>query len=350
MMILAYKSKQFRSNRLTSWINSLKGLSRLFAVLVAAMPVWVAAEEPQSRQPSERTETLSSPSESHMVDLQSMPLLQQRKCTADQGDEGGDGDDSRVSDPPRPQFTKQQAERFSCLASVREIHDGWIRNKNLLIDVRRPERFSKYAIAGSLNVPAFAIKSKGFWSDKSLVLVNDGRSLSQLEGLCHRLKSKGFKQVSVMEGGLYAWHKAGFPIAGDALEISRMNRMSPSEWMSASREREWRFIDLDRSLPTLAKLLPSSEIIDYQTDKRAFLTAINQANRSFPKGVLTGFLVVGENGDGYDAIEPLLSLSEAKNVFYLSGGTSEFASFLSRLASQMSRLAKGFKETHRCSG
>jgi len=239
---------------------------------------------------------------------------------------------------------------FSCLSSIQGIHDVWSRHRVLLIDVRRVDEFQKYQIPGSLNLTPFSIKSKHFLKDKRIVLVNEGRYLSQLEDLCTRLKSVGFQDVSVMAGGLRAWHQAGFPVIGDRLALSELNQISPAELVSSLRERDWRFIDLDKSLHSLANLLTTSGAIEYQASKTDFISAVNKASRKFGDTALTGFLVINSHGENYREIERILQLTEAKNIFYLAGGISELKRYLNTHSSLISRLAKGFKEPHRCSG
>lgn len=174
MTILNFKLKRFRSNRLALRITFLKDLSCLLALFIVAVSSWVAAEESQNRiepgtnrQPNKHAEILSPASERHMVDLESMQLPQHRECTTGGGGEGGSGDKLKKSASPNLQFTGQQADLFGCLIAVQEVHEGWIANRNLLIDVRRSERFSMYRIAGSLNLPAFSIKSKSRHSTRS---------------------------------------------------------------------------------------------------------------------------------------------------------------------------------------
>jgi rhodanese-related sulfurtransferase len=244
----------------------------------------------------------------------------------------------------------RQIATFSCLENSTEVYGQWSRDKVLLIDVRKSSEYERYRIPGSLNLAPFSIKSKAFLKDKNIVLVNEGQSLTQLEKLCNQLESQGFKSVGVMAGGLYAWYQSRYPITGDNLAISKLKQITPAELLAALDERDWRFIDLDNSLPVLADLLLSSEAIDYQSNKNAFISSVNKAVREFNGNYLSGFIVVSEKGDNYKAIERLFRLTDAGSVFYLSGGITELKRYLSTHSTQVSRLARGFKEPHRCGG
>ncbi|MGD8913998.1 MAG: rhodanese-like domain-containing protein [Candidatus Thiodiazotropha sp.] len=240
--------------------------------------------------------------------------------------------------------------KFNCLVSAIGIYEQWSKDEVLLVDVRRSSEYERYRIPGSLNLAPFVIKSKAFLKDKKIVLVNEGRSLTQLDKLCNQLKSQGLQSVGVMAGGLYSWFQSGYPITGDNLAISKLNQITPAELISALGERDWRFIDIDNSLPALADLLHASEVIEYQTNTTTFISSINKAVRGFEGDHMSGFIVVSEKGDNYKAIERLFRVTDAGNVFYLSGGIAGLKRYLSTHTRQTSRLARGFKEPHRCGG
>jgi rhodanese-related sulfurtransferase len=239
---------------------------------------------------------------------------------------------------------------FSCLVSAEEVYEQWTKDKVLLIDVRRSSKYGEYWIPSSLNLAPFAIKAKNFLEDENIVLVNEGRSLTQLEKLCNQLKSQGLKSVGVMAGGLYSWYRSGYPIRGDNLAISKLNQITSAELLSALGERDWRFIDIDNSLPSFAGLFHAAEIIDHQPDTMTFISSVNKAVNGFKGDRMSGFIVASENGDKYKAMERLFRLTDAGNVFYLSGGIMEFKRYLRTHSAQVSRLARGFKEPHRCGG
>jgi rhodanese-related sulfurtransferase len=167
-------------------------------------------------------------------------------------------------------FKNQSSQPINCQISAQQAYGGWSKNQLLLIDVRRSNEFDKFQIPGSLNLPTFSVKSKPYLKGKHIVLVNDGHYVTQLNQECAHLKSLGFNKVEIMSGGLYAWHQAGFPVRGDRFEISKLNRMALSEWISALHERDWKYIDLDKSLPSLGAHLPASAVIAYQANKRDF--------------------------------------------------------------------------------
>lgn len=244
----------------------------------------------------------------------------------------------------------QNKEEFSCLSSVQKIHEEWIKDQKVLIDVRRPDQFKAVQIPGSLNLPPFSIKSKVFLKQKAIALIDEGRNHSQLEKLCRQLRHEGFPDVVVVAGGLHAWYREGYSINGEPYELSRLNRISPAELIASLGERDWRYIDFDGSLTTLESPLPASAIIEPPSEKKAFIDTVNKANRELDNRALSGFIVISLKGDDYQTAERLLRLTDAANVFYLEGGIEEFKRYLDAYRRRISRVARGFKEVPRCSG
>lgn len=80
------------------------------------------------------------------------------------------------------------------------------------VDVRPPEQFQAGHIAQARNVPATDIEQKAgsLPKNKPLVVVcENGRIAVRVAG---RLRSQGFADVTVMEGGMRAWSAAGLPV------------------------------------------------------------------------------------------------------------------------------------------
>ncbi|MCD0505966.1 rhodanese-like domain-containing protein [Bordetella petrii] len=80
------------------------------------------------------------------------------------------------------------------------------------VDVRPAEQFRAGHIAQARNLPAAELEQKAgsLPKNKPLVIVCDtGREAGRVAS---RLRSQGFAEVSVMEGGMRAWSSAGLPV------------------------------------------------------------------------------------------------------------------------------------------
>lgn len=117
----------------------------------------------------------------------------------------------------------------SCLVSL-STTDGLRAKKDFsFVDVRSATEFDQYHIAGSINIPIHLLKTKEFLKKTHAVLLDDGRSTIELEKTCHELRGNGFEQVSVLDGGLFAWNASKRPLEGDPLEISKLNLLTVNE-------------------------------------------------------------------------------------------------------------------------
>jgi rhodanese-related sulfurtransferase len=351
--------KQDRSRHSSLFFDYIKPafLRGVLAICLAAFSMHVAAEQTKAEQKSEShsarfgtDRAALTTSTGGQLDRDSRQKAVSYECATIAEKETGKTRLAQNRSLLERREHNRQVIKFSCLATPIEIYKQWSKDKVILIDVRGSSEYERYRIPGSLNLPPFSIKSKAFLKGKNIVLINEGRSLSQLEKLCNRLKNHGFQRVGIMAGGLYAWHRSRFPITGDGLAISKLNQIAPAELLSALDERDWRFIDLDNSLSSLADFMPLSDVIEYQSKKNAFISSVNKAVKGFYGDRLSGFIVVSKDGENYKAIERLLRLTDAGSVFYLSGGITELKRFLSTHSSQTSRLARGFTEPHRCGG
>lgn len=80
------------------------------------------------------------------------------------------------------------------------------------VDVRPADDFRKGHIAQARSLPAAELEQKAgsLPKNKPLVLVCEtGRDAGRVAS---RLRSQGFAEVSVMEGGMRAWASAGLPV------------------------------------------------------------------------------------------------------------------------------------------
>ena len=80
------------------------------------------------------------------------------------------------------------------------------------VDVRPTEQFRAGHIAQARSVPAAEIEQKAssLPKNKPLLLVCEtGRDANRIAA---RLRTQGFAEVSVLEGGMRAWSSAGLPV------------------------------------------------------------------------------------------------------------------------------------------
>lgn len=216
----------------------------------------------------------------------------------------------------------------SCLVSLSALDKLRTKKDFSLVDVRSPAEYDRYRIADSINIPLHLVKTKEFLKKLSVVLVNDGRSTTELEKKCGELKQAGFDHVSVLEGGLFAWYVNKRALEGDPAAQSKLNRMTAEELFEERTASNWSVIDVStpgkskdmrRWLPAKVTAIP----IKSKGDSVARITsAISQQRKQNPQGRL---LLIADDDVAYDRIDARLKKSGiAPSVLRLDGGLKAY--------------------------
>jgi len=83
-----------------------------------------------------------------------------------------------------------------------------------LVDVRGPLQFDNGHVEGAVNITPEEIAAKRPPANKTFVIVDDTLGLRLAKEAVSKLNAKGIKRVFIMEGGIKAWEKEGYPITG----------------------------------------------------------------------------------------------------------------------------------------
>lgn len=198
----------------------------------------------------------------------------------------------------------------------------------ILVDVRRPEEFEKFRVPGALNIPLHLVKTKSFLKSKPVVLLNEGYGYVQLEEEQKRLTRLGFKQVSILEGGLNAWQQAAAPLEGDPFAIRKLAEISPKSYFLDRNFTHWLAIDASPSPnPERPLYIPEAVSIPYSGNDAAFLGEIRRRTAGFGN-MVPHLLVFDDSGERSEAILRLAKEAHAGNFYYLQGGLPAYKLFL----------------------
>ncbi len=200
-----------------------------------------------------------------------------------------------------------------------------------LIDIRSPQDFERLRIPGSMNIPLHFIKTKTFLKPTSIVLVHEGFGYSRLISECRRLKALGFT-ISILDGGLPAWHRKGGWLVGDLLALKDIKDISPQEFLPESRYGNVLLINVspDRTADSV-QILPHAVYLPNLIHSSASQNSLRQMIKARRNRMFQSILVFSSTGEGYAEIKRILGKKRI-NVFYLQGGLFAYQQYLENLA------------------
>ena len=151
--------------------------------------------------------------------------------------------------------------------------------KIIKVDIRPPELFNKYHITGSINLNPFELKGKNYLKAKQLVIIDSGYRFDQVESLAEDLKSKGFKSVKIVDGGITAWTRYGGRIDGDIIEAKKVNQISAQEYEIQQKYSGWLPLVIRNTNPEKSVLIPIPNAIEIDVRKKSETEVIKQIDK-----------------------------------------------------------------------
>jgi rhodanese-related sulfurtransferase len=243
--------------------------------------------------------------------------------------EDPEGRMSRSAIASNPSGTSYAALLVEVRSVLRRLEKG---DPLVLVDVRRPEAFGRVRIPGSLNIPLQFIRTKPFLKTTPVVLVHQGFGLQALTGECRRLQPAGYR-VSILSGGLCAWHRAGGPLEGDLGSAAEFSRVTPQD-AYLEKDTDFRLV-VDVSgvrSQTSREAFPHAVHIPREENSALVLKRLQAALDQRPDARFSAPLILSESGLEYDRVEQVLGQAGFESVFFLAGGITAYRRYLADLA------------------
>jgi len=181
------------------------------------------------------------------------------------------------------------------------------------IDVRSAEAYQRDRIPDSIQMPLFAVKTKGFLRDRRVVLVDEGHGSRATEEECRRLRTMGFGDLWIWYGGLNAWQQLGGRL--DRLQPGPLDRIPPADVSDILRSTDWLAVAIGSPADTLGS---AAIELTWDPDDPARLGAVlRQAMAERPQTLC--LLIATETGGDYEQLAAAVGTMDA-HVFYLEGG------------------------------
>jgi rhodanese-related sulfurtransferase len=201
-----------------------------------------------------------------------------------------------------------------------------------LIDVRDTNSFGRFRIPGSIHVPLYAVKAKGFLQNRFLVLVHEGYPDAQVEQACQALRDSGFKKVWILRGGLVSWSMHRGPAEGDPPARAELGKVPSPAFFLKKDSEEWLVVDISRDHKRTLRSLPRAVHVPFPAEPRSFPSRLKAALDSKPGSSPRFLLLCAAKEEDYAAVNPLVQEAGIKDAFYLKGGLAGYESFLQQLS------------------
>lgn len=84
----------------------------------------------------------------------------------------------------------------------------------VIVDVREPFEWEEARIPGATHIPLGALGDRVDELPEDRTVILQCRSGARSADACAQLLQAGLEEVYNLEGGILAWHRAGFPVDG----------------------------------------------------------------------------------------------------------------------------------------
>lgn len=154
-----------------------------------------------------------------------------------------------------------------------------------LIDVRGPLSFKEGHIEGSVNIPATTLSVKRFPRKKILVLADDSLGLKNAKDAASTLVKNGHERVFVLEGGIIAWEREGYPFAGVSTKETARKVMARELKWAVENNVPLRILDLRGKDEIKGGSIPGSQAIEGEDMQKKLMKLRNVLAGDEKKGL-----------------------------------------------------------------
>jgi len=245
-------------------------------------------------------------------------------------------------DAPGIQKTKAKAKGLGISAkkcnkfSDQDIK-SWRQDSVTVVDIRSTDQYASWHVPGSLNIPEYAVKTKTYLKPTHLVLMDDGLSNLALMSACKSLLATGFKNVSIVEGGVQRWRQL-IGTRRDRQAVDRMQLITPKQYLTVMNEYRWLVIALDVDLTATKSLFGRSHYLVHSESGGELshqLDLLKKKNGSLQNHRL---LVVNQKGNDYSKLDRHALTSQLDSVYFMEGGLEEYRSYLSMHSAMIAKV------------
>ncbi|RLB02321.1 MAG: hypothetical protein DRG59_12885 [Deltaproteobacteria bacterium] len=213
----------------------------------------------------------------------------------------------------------------------------------LFVDIRNKDNFRKIHIKNSLNIDPHFLTSKTFLKGKKIVLVYGGINRAKALELARNAESKGFKSVSVLDGGITAWVEAGLEVQSYPGRKRDLHTVEPGDLYLSARKAPHSFVIVVLGTETsIEKFFPETRICRLEEKQDNAITTLEKLGmtiKDLRKQISLPIIVVDKSGAIGNKIYLFNTSANVKQLFYLEGGLKSYRNYVEKMA----LIAKGKK-------
>jgi rhodanese-related sulfurtransferase len=232
---------------------------------------------------------------------------------------------------------------LSCPIEPREAAHLLKSSNAVLIDTRRSVDFVNFHIDGAMNLNPAEVRSKSFLRSKSVVLIGNGIGERELYIECSRLKSNGFKQTRVLQGGMPAWLASGLDVNGQPPNPEQLARLTPSDLLIES-QFEANLILVEAGQEAIQKQIKGSRVIP-DVKPETIRSAIDKHRSKLKSGVVAAVVLVASKKADHEALSQAI---KPVPLLVYSGTAEAFSLQLTQQAAVWAAQARGPKQPSSC--
>lgn len=227
----------------------------------------------------------------------------------------------------------EQVEARPCRISAADL-EQWRRDEAVVIvDTRTPDEYRDARIPRSINLPAYALKTKTYLMSKRVLLIGRPGSGAELEPTCLNLRKAGFTSVGILEGGLNRWVRTVGTVVGDAAARGSLSRLAPADFARDPAADDWLVVDVSRQgIAHAEQTLPHSIHIPFGASDR-FRDQVRDAIRE-RHGRRNPFVVLVDGaGELQQRLQTAVESLDIPNAYVLEGGFEGYRRYAARSGS-----------------
>jgi rhodanese-related sulfurtransferase len=189
--------------------------------------------------------------------------------------------------------------------------------QTVLVDVRSAGEFSRAHPQQALNLPLFSLKARANLRQQRVVLIDEGFAPEVLLAEVQKLRAQGFDNVSMLNGGLVGWVRAGGAVEGLGRSSVELSTISAGKFARSSATSPWLCIEVGGPAKN-AKRVPSVVNVANLDELAEKLT-----QEAWPVSGGASFqpvLIAIANVQDRAQIEKRFGQNRGRQLYYLEGG------------------------------